>query len=166
LDQASIERLAQSCSRQNYHPVFVAHANIVSPDMAQNDNFQGMITPAATMPLAANHPALQEFRAAMSKYAGGQTLMDGMVESWTAGKLLEAGAKGLPDGDVPTLRKALLNGLWGLHSYDPILAGTQQYNPNQPATRTVCWFMETIQDHRFVSDGNRTCTPYDPSLVG
>jgi branched-chain amino acid transport system substrate-binding protein len=166
LDQASIGRLAQSCSRQNYHPVFVVESNIVSPDMPQNDNLQGMITPATTMPLAANQPALQEFRAAMSKYAGGQSLLDGMLEAWTAGKLLEAGAKGLPDGDVPTLRKALLNGLWGLHSFDPILAATQQYNPNQPATRTVCWFNETIQNHRFVSDGNRTCTPYDPSLVG
>jgi hypothetical protein len=134
--------------------------------MPQNDNLQGMITPGSTMPLASNNPALQEFRAAMSKYAGGQTPLDGMLEAWTAGKLLEAGAKGLPDGDVPTLRKALLNGLWGLHSFDPILAGTQQYNPNQPATRTVCWFMETIQNHRWVSDGNRTCIPYDPSLVG
>jgi branched-chain amino acid transport system substrate-binding protein len=166
LDQASTGRLAQSCARQGYHPVFVNTANVVSPDMAQNDNLQGMVTAAETTPLAANNPALQEFRAAMSKYAGGQTLLDGMVEAWTAGKLLEAGAKGLPDGDVPTLRKALLNGLWGLHSFDPILAAPQQYNPNQLATRTLCWFMETIQNHRWVSDGNRTCTPYDPSLVG
>jgi branched-chain amino acid transport system substrate-binding protein len=166
LDGASIERLAQSCARQSYHPVFVTTSNVVLPDMAQSDGLQGMLVAAATMPLAANQPALQEFRTAMSKYAGGQTLADGMVEAWTAGKVLEAGAKGLPDGDVPTLRKALLNGLWGLGSFDPILAATQHYNPNQPATRTVCWFNETIQNHRFVSDGNRTCTPYDPSLVG
>jgi hypothetical protein len=71
----------------------------------------------------------------------------------------------LPDGDVPTLRKALLNGLWGLHSFDLGIVGPEQYNPNAPASRTVCWHIETIQNNRWASDGNRTCTPYDPSLV-
>jgi branched-chain amino acid transport system substrate-binding protein len=165
LDGASIGRVAQSCSRQGYHPVYAIGSVVVSPDMAQNGDLQGMIIFGGTMPISANQPPLQEFRAAMAKYAGGQTLIDGQVEAWAAGKVLEAGAKGLPDGDVPTLRKALLNGLWGLHGFDLGITAPEQYNPNQPATPTVCWFTETVQNNRFVSDGNRTCAPYDPSLA-
>jgi branched-chain amino acid transport system substrate-binding protein len=165
MDGASNKRIAQSCSRQGYHPIYSTGSNIVTPDMPQNDDFQGMFVVSSTMPLASNQPALQEFRAAMAKYAAGQTLQDGMVEAWAAGKVLELGGKALPDGDAPTMRKALLNGLWNLHSFDLGITPVQQYNPNAPATRTVCWFIETVQNHRFSSDGNRTCAPYDPSLV-
>jgi branched-chain amino acid transport system substrate-binding protein len=164
-DGASVGRIAQSCSRQNFHPQYVTTAAALTPDMAQNGDLQGLMVPSVVLPIASNSSALQEFRAAMAKYASGQQLVDGQVVAWTAGKVLELGAKGLPDGDVPTLRKALLNGLWNLHGFDPGLSAPEQYNPNAPASRTVCWFMEQVQNNRFVSDGNRSCVPYDPSLA-
>jgi hypothetical protein len=39
--------------------------------------------------------------------------------------------------------------------------------PGKPATPVVCWFLETIHNHQFVpaNGGQRTCAPYDPSLV-
>jgi hypothetical protein len=119
------------------------------------------------MPVSANLPPLQEFRTTMAKYAPNETLQDGHVTAWAVGKILEAGGKSLPDtGDVPTLRKALLNGLWAIpHGFDLGYTEPLQYRPNAPASPVLCWYIETIQGHRFVSDGNRTCAPYDPSLV-
>jgi ABC-type branched-subunit amino acid transport system substrate-binding protein len=165
MDGASMKRIAQSCSRQGYHPTYSATTNGVTADLPQDDDLQGMVAVGPTMPIAANLPPLEEFRTAMAKYAAGQTPIDGDVEAWAAAKILELGAKSLPDGDVPALRKALLNGLWTLHGFDLGIVGPEQFNPNQPASRTVCWFNETLQNHHFVSDGNRACAPYDPSLA-
>lgn len=165
MDGASIERIEQSCSRQGYHPLYATSSVVATPDMPKDDNLQGMLLVAPTMPVAADRGPLSEFLGAMARYAPRETLVDGQVEAWAAGKVLELGGKNLPEGDVPALRKALLNGLWAIPAGTDLgVTGLLQYNANKPATRTVCWFLETIRDHRYVSDGARTCISYDPNL--
>ncbi|MCU1351795.1 MAG: hypothetical protein JWM05_1004 [Acidimicrobiales bacterium] len=168
LDAASTIRLQQSCARQGYHPTFSTKTTTVNADTAANDGFEGMIIPAPTMPLAGNPGALREFRTAMAKYAPGVTVIDGQVESWAAGKVLQLGAAHLPDGDVATLRRALVSGLYAIpRGYDLDFTAPLQFNPGKTATPSLCWFVETIHNHQFVpaNGGQRTCAPYDPSLV-
>jgi branched-chain amino acid transport system substrate-binding protein len=166
MDGASIERIEQSCTRQGYHPLYATSSVVATPELPKDDNLQGMLLVAPTMPAAAKQDALQEFLGAMARYAPKEDLVDGQVEAWAAGKILELGSKNLPDGDVSALRKAVLNGLWAIPSGTDLgITAPLQYNSNRPATRTVCWFMESIQNHRYVSDGKRTCIPYDPDLA-
>ncbi len=168
MDAASAIRIQQSCARQGYHPIYAVQTVGVNADMAADDGFEGAIIAGPTMPLGGNLPALGEFRAAMARYAPGVALIDGQVETWAAGKVLQLGAARLPDGDVTTLRKALLGGLYAIpHDFDPGFAAPLEYNPGKPATPVVCWFNETIHNHQFVAvdGGQRTCAPYDPGLV-
>src|SRR5713101_7421637 len=168
LDAASGIRLQQSCARQGYHPIFSTTSAALNADTAADDDFEGMIIPAVTMPVAGNPAALTEFRAAMARYAPGVALLDGHVEAWATGKVLQLGAAHLPDGDVTTLRKALISGLYAIpHGYVLGITTPLEYNPGKPATPVVCWFLETIHNHQFVAanGGQRTCAPYDPGLV-
>jgi branched-chain amino acid transport system substrate-binding protein len=168
MDAASTIRIQQSCARQGYHPVFATQSTVVNADMAADDGFEGTIIAGPTMPLAGNSAALSEFRAAMARYAAGVALLDGQVETWAAGKVLQIGAAHLPDGDINVLRKALLGGLDAIpHGYDLGITAPLEYNPGKPATPVVCWFNETIHSHQFVpvNGGKRTCAPYDPGLV-
>jgi branched-chain amino acid transport system substrate-binding protein len=168
LDAASEIRIQQSCARQGYHPVFATESTVVNADTAANDGFEGMIIAANTMPLAGNPAALSEFRAAMARYAPRVAPLDGQVEAWATGKVLQIGAAHLPDGDITVLRKALLSGLDAIpHDFDLGFTAPLEYNPGKPATPVLCWFLETIHNHQFVpaNGGQRTCAPYDPGLV-
>ncbi len=168
LDGASTIRIQQSCARQGYHPTYGTRANATNADTAADNDFEGMIIGAGTMPLAGNPPTLGEFRAAMARYAARVALLDGQVMTWAAGKVLQLGAAHLPDGDVTTLRKALLAGLGTIpYGYDLGITAPLEYNASQPATPVVCWFLETVHNHQFVpaNGGQRQCAPYDPGLV-
>jgi len=163
---AAQQRIAQSCSRQGYHPLYLTSSVVVAPDMPKNDDLQGMVITAPTMPVAASQPALREFLDAMARYAPNEPLVDGQVEAWLTGKVLELAGRNLPDGDdVTTLRNALLQGLWTIHGTDLGITAPLEYNANAPASPTVCWFFETIQNHHYTSDGSRTCAPFDRALV-
>jgi branched-chain amino acid transport system substrate-binding protein len=165
-DVASNIRVAQSCARQGYHPVFATTAGTVSPDMAKDPNFDGMIVVAPTMPVAADSPALTEFRAAMAKYAPSTKLVDGHVYAWAIGKILELGAKGLPDGDTASLRKALLQGLGSIPPGQDIgITMPLNYNVGKPSSPNVCWFIETVTNSRYASNGQRSCVAYDPAVT-
>ncbi|HEX9547109.1 MAG TPA: ABC transporter substrate-binding protein, partial [Acidimicrobiales bacterium] len=168
MDGASAIRIQQSCARQGYHLIFATVSSAVNTDTAADDGFEGMIISAPTMPVAGNPPALSEFRAAMARYAPGVSVLDGQVEAWAAGKVLQIGAAHLPDGDINVLRKALLSGLDAIpHDFDLGITAPLEYNPGKPATPVVCWFLETIHNHQFVpvNGGQRTCAPYDLGLV-
>jgi branched-chain amino acid transport system substrate-binding protein len=168
LDAASEIRIQQACARQGYHPLYATRSTVINADTAGVDDFEGMVIAAPILPLSGNPPALSEFRGAMARYAPGVSLLDGHVEAWAAGKVLQIGAAQLPDGDVRVLRKALLNGLYAIpKGYDLGITSPLEYNPGKPATPVVCWFLETIHNHRFVpvNGGQRACAPYDPGLV-
>jgi branched-chain amino acid transport system substrate-binding protein len=166
MDGPSMQRIAASCARQGYRPQFATIASVTTSDLPKDDNLQGMVVSAPFMPVSAQQPALNEFFATMKKYAPGESLLDGDVNAWAAAKVLELGGKNLPDGDLGTLRKALLNGLWSIpRGTDLGFAAPLQFNPNQPATPVVCWFIETVKDHKWVSDGKRTCVAHDPKLT-
>jgi branched-chain amino acid transport system substrate-binding protein len=168
MDAASAIRIQQSCARQGYHPIYAVQTVAVNADMAADDGFEGAIIAGPTMPLGGNLPALGEFRAAMARYAAGVALLDGQVETWTIGKILQLGAAHLPDGDINAMRKALLGGLDAIpHGYDLGITAPLEYNPGKPATPVLCWFNETLHSHQFVpvNGGRRTCAPYDPGLV-
>jgi branched-chain amino acid transport system substrate-binding protein len=167
MDGASITRIVQSCSRQNYHPTYAGSTAELTNDLPHIGDLQGMIIGGFTMPVAAEAPPLQEFKAALAKYAPGTTPVDGVLEAWATAKVLELGAKSLPDGDVPTLRKALVNGLWAIPpGFDLGFTTPLRYNPGKAASPVVCWFHETIQNGKYVApDTRRTCVDYDAKLT-
>jgi branched-chain amino acid transport system substrate-binding protein len=168
MDAASAIRIQQSCARQEYHPLYATRSTIINADTAADDDFEGMIIPASTLPVTGSPAALNEFRTAMARYAPGVPLLDGQVEAWAAGKVLQTGAAHLADGDISVLRKSLLSGLDAIpHGYDLGIGAPLEYNPGKPASPVVCWFFETIHNHQFVpaNGGQRACAPYDPALV-
>jgi branched-chain amino acid transport system substrate-binding protein len=165
-DVASNIRVAQSCARQGYHPVYTTTAGTISASMAKDPNFQNMIVIAPTMPVVAGNPALAEFKAAMAMYAPNTVLGDGHVYAWAIGKILELGAKDLPDGDMPTLRKSLVQALGAIpRAHDIGIAMPLTYNPGRPSSPAVCWFIETVAGGKYASNGQRSCVPYDAALT-
>jgi hypothetical protein len=126
-----------------------------------------MIIAANTMPVAGNPAALSEFRAAMARYAPGVSRVDGQVEARAAGEVLRVGAAPLPDADTTALRKALLWLDAIRHGYDLGITTPLEFSPGKPATPVVCWFNETIHNHRFVpTNGEQpTWAPHHRSRV-
>ena len=166
LDVNSVSRLASSCARQGYHPVYSTFTGLASPKLKDDPNMEGAILVDFFAPFfLENTPGRKEFHEALARYAPGVVASPYVMGGWLAGKVLQAGGAELPE---PPSNEALLAGLWKLNGdVLPDLTGPLLYRANQPALPTVCWYYFTPKDGKFVSPdgGNRHCTDYDPSGV-
>jgi branched-chain amino acid transport system substrate-binding protein len=150
LDSASIDRVALACSRQGYHPQWLAGHAMLVDRQKQNSNLAGLW---GTFPLfpyfQTGTPATDEYRRVMTQYGGSVPLGSGSATGWAAAKLFEKAAAHLPE---PPTSQALLDGLWSIK--DDTLGGlTAQpltFQREQPATPRSCWFNVRIVDQNWV----------------
>jgi branched-chain amino acid transport system substrate-binding protein len=113
LDTNSIGRLAASCARQGFRPIFGFPAGLAKDNQKDDPNLEGARSTLPTFSWLQNDtPAAQEFQDALKRY--GKNLLPvtaGHTGGWTAGKLFEKGV--LAGGATGKVTKAtVLAGLY------------------------------------------------------
>lgn len=160
VDPSSIGRIASSCARQGFRPVYGALDSIISDRMKEDKNLDGLIASSAAFPwFQSGTSATDEFHQVMRTYGGGLAFSGSLPLAWVAGKLLEKAAANLPE---PPTSEALLEGLWSIK--DDTLGGLTQpltFVRNELTKPLECWFDITIAKGAWTSpDGFRQqCRP-------
>ena len=154
LDQNSVLRVAASCARQGFRPTYATGALIISPQLATDQNLDGILGETNVFPyFQTDTPATAEFAKAMRTYAPNLKYGEGAATGWVAAKLFERAARNLSE---PPTSAAILRGLWGIK--DDTLGGLTQpltFVQNQVAPRKeTCAFDITVRDRAWVSTDN------------
>lgn len=158
MEATATARLAQSCARQGYHPVFGTLASIAADRQKNDPNLKGMMTSSNVFPyFASGTPAIDEFHLAMKRYGSKVVPGIGAAIGWVAAKLFERAASGI--GEPPTSAD-LLRGLWSLND-DTLgsLTSPLTFRPDQLPPVVTCWYDMAIKDREWtiVGDGDLNC---------
>jgi branched-chain amino acid transport system substrate-binding protein len=162
MDGNGISRLAQSCARQDYHPVFAFTSTVILPEHQSDPELQGALIPVNVAPWFAETPAVEEYREALATFMPDVEPSAGSMIGWVAGKLFERATSALPE---PPTSGAVLDGLHDI--VDDDLDGLTQpltFRRGEPADPIVCWFNVSIVDGAFASPdgGERHCEEFRP----
>ena len=160
LDPSSVARVARSCSRQSFRPVFSITGVALVDSLKNNPDLDGLVASTGVFPyFQTGTPATDEFHRAVKAYGAPDALSVGLAVGWTAGKLLEHAAARLPE---PPTRDGLLAALWSLRG-DNLggLAYPLSFTEHQPAEPVSCWFDISLRNGTWISpDGHRLhCLP-------
>ena len=140
LDGNSVARVAASCARQNYKPLFTVFGAIAFDKMKDNPDLDGLTVNANGFPyFICGDPATAEFCDAQRKYGPVQVYGIGNSIGWTAGKAFELAARNVSD-TKPTSAE-ILEGLWSFKN--ETLGGLTHpltFNKGQNASRKACWW--------------------------
>jgi branched-chain amino acid transport system substrate-binding protein len=150
LDTASISRLAASCARQGYKPIYATLSALIADRMKSDPNLDGMIGSSNVFPyFQSGTPASDEFQQTMRAYGSHVEPGAAPATGWVSAKLFERAAARLPE---PPTAEAVLTGLWTLRG-DPLGGLTQPltFVQDQPAKRLRCWFTLRIRNRAWAS---------------
>ena len=158
LDPNSVVRLAESCARQGYRPIYALNGGVASSVLLSSKPLDGAAVSAAVFPyVRTDTAAVNEFHQAMVTFAP-RTVEDmNHMVGWVAAKLFERSAGDVPAG--PTAADVLA-GL-GQISGDDLggLTYPLTFHPGTPAPRVTCWWNMTIAQGAYAvfGDGRRVC---------
>ncbi len=155
MDSNSIQRLAQSCARQDFRPTFILPQSGVTSSQTGDANFEGSIGVFLAAPwMAMENDAIAAMHAAVEKYAPDLALNTNSTSGWAAGLMLEEAVRkagGL--GEVPS-RERLIEGL--NQFTDETLGGVSPpLTFRAGETRdTPCWFVVEFVDGDWTAANN------------
>jgi branched-chain amino acid transport system substrate-binding protein len=157
LDTASIGRVAASCARQGYRPVFASGINEDSLGKDPNvNNHYDQVSQAFTwtQTATASQRAYQAWTTAMNLNRGIASTTE-----WLAGALF---ARGMRDIKGPVTAAALIQGMYSIQkeSIDGLLPGPVSYGP-KGITTIPCVQTQLLKDGRMIDDfdGKAVCLP-------
>jgi branched-chain amino acid transport system substrate-binding protein len=138
-DPNTVGRVAASCDRQGYHPMFLQHSATVDNGTAgaAGGNFEALLVTLTFPWVATGNPALDEYQEAMRAHRTSPSAATSM--GWASAKLFARAAAAL--GEPPT-RAQLLEGLYSLR--DETLGGLTvplNFRRGEPAVDSGCWFV-------------------------
>jgi branched-chain amino acid transport system substrate-binding protein len=140
-DASTQERIASSCARQNYHPLFVTDALALTNHMGQVPALDGMIAPAPVFPwmLTGGSPEIDAYNQAFQQYAPNLELSGATANAWASGELLKTAAAGI--GAEPT-SDAIFSGMWSMKNETVGgLTPPQTYVAHRPSAQIPCYFI-------------------------
>ena len=138
LDHNSVRRVAASCARQDYRPIYSVVFQVADESYKEIPEFDGMTSASPIAPyFRSGTPATDEFQNALKIDGAGLDRSGAVFSGWVAGKLFEkAGTKMA----APTTG-ALLDALWSVK--DETLDGLVPpltFVRDKPPKPYVCWF--------------------------
>ncbi|HVW33209.1 MAG TPA: ABC transporter substrate-binding protein, partial [Acidimicrobiia bacterium] len=158
MDVNSTYRIAASCARQGYHPIFALGGHAQVDDVRKDPNLEGSSIAMNVAPwFLETTPAMAEFHQALRTYAPGAVPQPSMMIGWVAAKVFERAAANLPDAATP---EAVLDGLWSIKDYDiGGLTYPLTYVRDKISEPRVCWYGAIIQGGQWVDPdgGKRSC---------
>jgi branched-chain amino acid transport system substrate-binding protein len=147
------ERIAASCTRQNYHPIYMTDSVAVTTREAQVPAFEGFLAPSATFPwvVTGGTPEIDAYSQSIQQYAPGLERSGATAITWASGELLRKVAAGMgaqPSSDV------IFDGLWALRGETVGgLTPPLTFAAHQPTPPITCYFLMRI-------NGGRWTAPY------
>ena len=147
-------RTAASCARQGFRPTFVIAGVIVTGQLNEDPNFEGMLAVQSVFPwISSSSPSTAEFQEAMKRFGPSVELGGTASAEWAAGKLLEKAVAKAAD----VTSQSILEGLWTLK--DETLSGLTPpltFVANQPAPETRCFFaMKVVREQWTLPHGDQ-----------
>jgi branched-chain amino acid transport system substrate-binding protein len=150
VDHSSLGRLALSCARQGYRPIYSAIGSLAADRQKNDPNLEGMLGASDVFPyFQSNTPATAEFQEAMRTFGSKVPRGVGSAAGWVSAKLFEKAAANMPE---PPTADAVLRGLWSFR--DESLGGLTQpltFIEDQNAKPLSCWFNILIKKGDWVS---------------
>ena len=156
LDTASVQRLAASCARQNYRPIFGVADLLALPVLQSDPNLQGSVVGTKLAPwVDLGVPGFKQMSEAFARYAPGVTPSGSSAAGWAFASLFAEAAKNLPADPTPAdvvkgvgqIKENTLNGM----TY-PLT-----FTAGQPQPRKVCWGTVLIKDNKYQPGDKLTC---------
>ena len=157
LEANSIMRVAASCTRQNYHPIYIATSVQTTHDLEGNPDVEGFFATAQDFPyMVGNTPATAQFQQAVQQFAPSLRLSGGTAMAWASGQMVAKVAAHI--GAQPTSQD-LLNGLWAIHNETlDGLTPPLTYLKNQPAPPVNCYFFIEMKGGKWSAPSGDTYT--------
>jgi branched-chain amino acid transport system substrate-binding protein len=145
------ERIANSCARQNYHPIYMTDSVAVTTREAQVPSLEGFIAPSPTFPwvVTGGTPEIDAYSQAIQQYSPGLERSGATSITWASGELLRKVAASMgpqPSSDV------IFDGLWALRG--ETLGGLTPpltYAAHQPTPPITCYFVMRISGGRWAA---------------
>jgi hypothetical protein len=153
MDIASVHRIAASCARQSYKPLFVWPYTAHIPSDHKDPNVEGGVMPAGWFPdMKADTPATAEYQAAFQKFLGGERAA-GHSGGWAAGKMFERASSRVPD---PTTSAGILEGLWTSFNGETLggLTMPLTFVRERAVPKVTCWTNVVIKGGAYEMPSN------------
>ena len=147
----SAGRLAKSCARQNYHPLWITGAIATTNREADDPSLDGLLAPASTFPtmLTGGNPGIVAYQDAIHQYAPNLEESGGTSMVWTSGELLKKALAGI--GPQPTT-DAVFKGLYSLKNETVGgLTPPVTYAAGQGAPPVHCYFVVQVRSGRWTA---------------
>jgi branched-chain amino acid transport system substrate-binding protein len=156
MDANSIMRVAASCSRQNYHPFYIATSAQTTRDLEGDRDLEGFFATSQDFPyMVGDTPATAQFQQAVQQYAPGLRLSGATTIAWASGQMLVKVASARI-GAQPTSQD-ILDGLWTIHN--ETLGGLTPpltFVRNQPTPPVSCYYLIELKGGRWTSPSGDT----------
>lgn len=155
-DTNLVLRVASSCARQGYHPLFITVAYAQS--MAKVQNLDGTVAVGGWFPFVGVKGSItDEYTRAMKTYFPNVELAAVTPGGWSAGKLFEKAATIALARTDQLKSNDILEALWTMRGER--LGGwivPVTYRKNKPAIVAPCWVTQRIQNGTWVNpDGTK-----------
>jgi branched-chain amino acid transport system substrate-binding protein len=144
-------KFAAACYQQGFKPYYGMGGGQLDSSLLNIPAFNGTISAQGNAPwFEDSTPALQEFHAAMAKYAPNATLHDdAAILAWASGKLFQAAVAA--SGSSTVTSASILNGMYSLHNETlGGLAPALNFTRGKQAMPT-CFFLAGIKNGKFVA---------------
>jgi branched-chain amino acid transport system substrate-binding protein len=151
VDAGSHERVANSCKRQNYRPLYLMPNQTSTTAEAQDAALDGTIASAPVFPwmVSGGSPELDAYNQAMQQYAPSLEGSGSTSIQWASGELFKRAAANI--GAVPT-SDAVFNGLWALRNETVGgLTPPLTFAAHQPTPPVTCFYLTKISGGRWTA---------------
>jgi branched-chain amino acid transport system substrate-binding protein len=156
-DNNSAARMAQSCARQGYRPIW--EMTSVDDSMASVPEFDGAIAPLLAFPwfVRSGSPGVDEYVQAFQQFAPAR-LREGsntQTYGWVSAKVFEQAARHATRASGRPTRTHILDGLWAIKvdTIGGIYPGpmARTFTRGRPTPETYCYFDARIRGGRWVA---------------
>jgi len=160
MDTNSVGRVASSCARVDFHPVFSFATTVTVDRMRSDPNLEGTVL---ALPLApwfqGTNPSVTQYKDTMTRYSPGNAPTASGENGWASAKLFELAATRASD---PTTSPGILDGLWSMknESLGGLIPATT-FTKDQNAPEVKCWTVVVITGGQFTAPdgGQMHCAP-------
>lgn len=154
MDDNSHRRVAESCFRQDFDPLYVGSGGTINTGSPQVEPFDGLVAALPQFPFLGLSPgeappAYQQYVQAHQQYAPDAELTPHSAGGWMSAKLFEAAAQNV--SSTPTSAE-ILEGLWSMNAR--VIGGITPpltFNRDEPSPHVDCYYVMRIQGGEWVA---------------
>jgi branched-chain amino acid transport system substrate-binding protein len=160
-DPATLERVAQSCGRQNFYPQYVSASVTWSANSLSTRGLENVVLTTATAPFTGGSGAVDQYHRAIQSFAPGTKPGPGLALGWIAGKLFELAATRAAQAGHTITAQTLISALYAFH--DETLGGLTtglNFAPTGARNRSCYFTMKgdgTGNGYQLPNGVNSTC---------